>query len=205
MIRAHAVVYDLEIEKCVPGDGPMDPNYQYCKGWGDKAGMGVSVLTAIDLWTGRSHVYLRDNLHDFQNLCARRGNVIGFNSASFDDLVMAAAGFPVITTWDLKVALGGLLPGGVRVKGRKLSDYVRVNLPGQDGKSMDGADAPKAWQREEYGRVIDYCMGDTFLLAELVSCLPSIVDPVTRQTVQVHAPFLADVVANQIPLFDAAA
>lgn len=204
--RLHAVVYDLEIKKCVPGDAPIDPNYEYCKGWGDKAGMGVSVLTAVDMYTGRGHVFLEDNLADFQELAARRGTLIGFNSRDFDDKVMAAAGVPVTTTWDFKVALGGLLNGGARVKGRRLADFIRVNLPGlQLEKEMDGAEAPKAWQREEYGRVIEYCMGDTFRLAALVSLLPTIIDPVTGQTVQVHAPFLADHVANQIPLFDSAA
>lgn len=202
MIRAHAVVYDIEIEKCVPDGDIRNPGYEYCKGWGDKAGMGVSVVAAIDLWTGRPHVFLKDNLEDFQQLVASRTNLIGFNSAYFDDLVLAAAGFPVVTTWDMKAEFGGLLKGGTRVKGRSLADFVRVNLPGQQGKSMDGADAPKAWQREEFGRVIDYCLGDVYLTAELLSKLPNIIDPVTGQTVQVYAPFLADHVANQLTLLD---
>jgi hypothetical protein len=200
MRQIHAIVYDLEIINCVPGDGPNDPDYTYCKGWGDHAGMGVSVLTAIDMWTGRPHVFLEDNLMDFQDLVASRTTLIGFNSEGFDDKVMAAAGVPVKTTFDLKKALGGVSKGGGRVKGRALADYLRVNFPGAEGKAMHGSEAPRAWQRKEYGRVIDYCMGDTFLTAKLVEKLPTIIDPVTGQTVQVYAPFLADTAVNQLPI-----
>jgi hypothetical protein len=200
MRQIHAVVYDLEIINCVPGDGPNDPDYAYCKGWGDKAGMGVSVLTAIDMWTGRPHIFLEDNLPDFQDLVASRTTLIGFNSEDFDDKVMAAAGVPVKTTFDLKKALGGVLPGGARVKGRTLADYLRVNFPGAEGKSMHGSEAPKKWQRKEWGEVIDYCMGDTYLTAKLVDKLPTIIDPVTGQTVQVYAPFLTDTAVNQLPI-----
>lgn len=203
--RAHAVVYDIEIKKCVPDDQPRDPNYEYCNGWGDKAGMGVSVVGAIDLWTGRPHVFLEDNLAEFQELVASRTDLIGFNSRSFDDLVLAAAGYHVITTWDMKVEFGGLLTGGSRVKGRSLADFVRVNLPGQQGKAMQGSEAPRAWQREEFGRVVDYCLGDVYLTAMLLGKLPTIIDPVTGQAVQVVAPFLADHQANQLSLLDPAA
>lgn len=200
MKQLHAIVYDLEIINCVPDAGPNDPNYTYCKGWGDKEGMGVSVVTAIDMWTGRPYVFLEDNLMDFQDLVSTRTNLIGFNSIDFDDKVMAAAGVPVTTTWDLKKALGGVLPGGTRVKGRGLADYLRVNFPGQEGKSMHGSEAPRAWQRKEYGRVIDYCGGDTFWTAKLVDRLPTIIDPVSGQTVQVRAPFLEDTAVNQLPI-----
>jgi hypothetical protein len=48
--------------------------------------------------------------------------------------------------------------------------------------------------------VIDYCLSDTWHLAKLVDKLPTIIDPVTGQTVHVRAPFLEDTALNQLPI-----
>ena len=191
MKKLHACVYDAEIVHCVPQHGEeRESDLTYCGGWGDKAGMGVAVVCAIDLWTGRSHIFLEDNLADFQRLAASRHSLVGFNSLSFDDGLLAAAGYPVTTTYDLKRELSNVLPGGQRVKGRTLDDYCRVNLPAAGGKSMHGGDAPKHWQRNKRGTVINYCMKDVWLTASLLCLLPGpIIDPATGQTVKVTVPF----------------
>lgn len=190
MKRLHCCVYDAEIVNCVPNrDEEREPDLTYCQGWGDKKGMGVAVVVALDLWSFRTHIFFEDNLADFQRLASMRHNLVGFNSKSFDDPLLAAAGFPVTTTFDLKEAFGGVLPGGQRVKGRTLDDFCRANLPGSGGKSMHGGDAPKYWQRGKRGTVTNYCSKDVWLTAELLCLLPGfIIDPATGQSVKVGVP-----------------
>lgn len=189
MRRIDAVVYDLEIVRCVPCNGEeREPDLEYCGGWGDRAGMGISVLCAYDMYLGRMHTFLADNLDDFFELITHRQHLIGFNSKQFDDRVVeAVTGRHIETTYDLKdevfAATGekrGMSPKG----GRTLDELCRVNLGGAK-KSEHGGDAPKLWQRGKYGRVINYCMKDVWLTARLVDKLPSIIDPVTGQTLTV--------------------
>jgi hypothetical protein len=178
--RLCCVVYDLEIVRCVPQRGePRDPQYQYCEGWHDKAGMGISVIGALDLRTWTPRVFLEDNFSDFVALCADVGQVVGFNSISFDDAVCAAAGLDVQTTYDLKAEFLAACPD--RKAGRRLDDIARANLG--VGKSGSGADAPKLWQRGMYGQVIDYCLTDVRHTAMLVTMLPELIDPVSGRRI----------------------
>lgn len=184
MKRLDAIVYDAEIVNCVPtSDEPRDPDLAYCQGWNDKAGMGVAVVAAIDLWTGQPRIFLEDNLAEFAAMVATRFHLIGFNSKSFDDPLLAAAGVSVTTTYDLKLEFFKAL--GQRLKsykgGRTLDAIAAANLGEQ--KSMKGALAPVLWQRGQKGQVIDYCLKDVFLTARLIHKLPALIDPVTGQTV----------------------
>lgn len=183
MRRLDALVYDLETARAVRGrNEDMDPAYEYADGWTDFAGMGVACLCAIDLYTGRPHIFLDDNLDDFVALVAQRKHLVGFNSIMFDDKVLAAAGYPVTTTYDLKVEAQGVV-AGKRVAGRRLSDFARVNL-GIEKPLENHAEIPKMWQREERGAVINECMSDVHLLAELIARLPTLIDPVSSREFQ---------------------
>lgn len=185
--RLDAVVYDLEIARAIQGRGEERlPDVDYCDGWSDYAGMGVACCCAVDLLTGQAHVYLADNLADFALLAADRRYVMGFNSQAFDDLVMAAAGVEVTTNYDLKVEAQGVV-NGKRVPGRRLDDFVRVNL-GVSKPIQNHAMLPVMWQRGERGTVIDECLSDVYLTAALIQRLPVLIDPVTMQPITLRAP-----------------
>lgn len=180
MRRLDAVVYDLETARAICGHNEdRKEGVEYAKGWSDFAGMGVACLCAIDLYTGKPHVFLEDNLLDFTALAAQRKHLVGFNSIMFDDKVLAAAGYPVTTTYDLKVEAQGVI-AGKRIPGRRLSDFARVNL-GVEKPMQNHAAIPEMWQRGERGAVIDECMSDVHLLAELIARLPTLVDPVSSR------------------------
>lgn len=180
MRRLDAVVYDLETARAICGrNEDRKEGVEYAEGWSDFAGMGVACLCAIDLYTGKPHVFLEDNLLDFTALAAQRKHLVGFNSIMFDDKVLAAAGYPVTTTYDLKVEAQGVI-AGKRMPGRRLSDFARVNL-GVEKPMQNHAAIPEMWQRGERGAVIDECMSDVHLLAELIARLPTLVDPVSSR------------------------
>lgn len=63
------VIYDIEIIKAVPDRKfPRSEGVEYCAGWDDHAGMGVSVIGAYDYFTGRARVFCKDNFDEFRNL-----------------------------------------------------------------------------------------------------------------------------------------
>jgi hypothetical protein len=186
-MKLHAVVYDTEIVRKIPDSGEERiPGIEYCNGWTDFVGMGIAVLCAIDLWTDRAHVFLEDNLDDFAKLVAARGNlVIGYNSKRFDDKLLAAHEIRVETAYDLgEEILSAIKSRRKLVKGgQTLSEIARVNLNAQ--KALDGAQAPVLWQQGKRGQVINYCMKDTWLLAQLVRMGTKLKDPVTGQLFEV--------------------
>lgn len=192
MRRFNAIVYDAEIERAIPGfNEDRLPDIEYCKGWTDYEGMGIAVVCAIDLRDGSSHVFLRDNLDDFRELIADVDHVAGFNSINFDDRLLSFHCVPVQTTYDLKkeifTACGETLRG--YKGGRTLDRMCQAN--GIPGKDMSGAMAPILWQRGEKGKVIDYCLADVHKTARLLYKVPSLIDPVSGQTLEVR-PFLAE-------------
>lgn len=188
----NCIVYDIEIARCIPDRGkPNAPDLSYCLGWDDHAGMGIAVLCAFDLLDGMPHVFLADNLDAFATLIDGR-TVAGFNNRGFDDKLLAANDITVGASWDLLCALR-LAVGepetftrGVTKGGRTLDALASVNLGVT--KSMDGGLAPVEWQRGNRGAVIDYCLRDVMLTVALLRKLPTLIDPVTRVTVQVDGP-----------------
>lgn len=193
MSRPSVLLYDLEIARCIPSiKEDRKPAYEYCLGWDDHAGMGISVLVAYDFPTDSVHVYCEDNVWDFAALAQRRKHIVGFNSLAFDDRVVAAYGLTVKTTWDLRMELLKRVNGDTkRHAGRRLADWLQANnLP---PKTESGARAPELWQDRQYGRVIDYCVQDVMLTKRLVERLPDLVDPLTGVTVHCVPPWLEPV------------
>jgi hypothetical protein len=169
LLPQDALIYDAEIIKCIPDKGkPNDENYEYCQGWGDHKGMGISCICAFDLFTRMPHVFLKDNFDEFQDLVAEREYVIGFNSKHFDDKLCAAHGLKVQTTFDLhceyKIAMG--YGANARIIGSGL-DPIAMKQFGV-GKSEKAKGAPQMWQDGEHGRVINYCMRDVMLTMKIL-------------------------------------
>ena len=160
------IVYDIEIEKAILGKGETpQEGIEYCKGWHDHVGMGISVVTAYDFFEDRYYVFLQDNLHELEALCSGR-TVIGFNSSRFDDKVCMASGVTVETTYDLRFEILAALNLDQYARGLNLDRIAKANLPA--GKTGHGAQAPVDWQKGRYGHVINYCLEDTRITKRLI-------------------------------------
>jgi len=160
------LVYDLEIINCVPGkDKPLD-GIKYCQGWGDHAGMGISVIGAFDYSTQRYRVFLEDNFDAFVNLARDSDLLVTFNGIAFDHKVLAAClNFnPILKDYDLLLEMTKAA-GVYNAKGFSLDATSRANF--KNGKSGDGRLAPINWQEGHRGNVIDYCLEDVRLTKAL--------------------------------------
>lgn len=187
------IVYDTEIVRCIPDrNKPRDPTLEYCEGWKDFVGMGISVLCAIDLRDRIPRVFMKDNFDQFSEW-ARGRIVAGFNNHDFDDPLARAHGIEIEHSFDLlravRLACGepGVYTRGVTKAGRSVNAMARVNLGGMQ-KSEDGAQAPVLWQRGQVGRVVDYCLRDVSIEARLIWKLPTLIDPLTGDELAVEYP-----------------
>jgi len=165
------LIYDCEIKKAIQGrKEPRAEGIEYCKGWDDHAGMGISCITAYDYRERRFRVFLEDNFDEFQTLVKER-LVIGFNSINFDDKLCAANGLEVTTEYDVLVELWAAAGLGPKFNYRThggfgLDACGSVNF--HRNKTGSGANAPVWWQRKLFGRTIDYCLEDSNLTKMLV-------------------------------------
>lgn len=177
------IVYDLEIRRAVQakGDERME-GVEYCKGWTDYAGMGISCLVAFDCDAAIYRVFMGDNLSSFNELANRTDRVVGFNNITFDDQVCMAAG--VVWQKEKSIDLARLIwraagiPEGEHPKGLSLDAICQANKLG--GKTGNGLMAPVMFQRGEYGGLIDYCVADVGLTLKLYRRIFSdggIIDP----------------------------
>jgi hypothetical protein len=169
------IVYDCEIEKAIPDRREaLLPGIEYCGGWRDFQGMGISVITTYDRSNGQSRIFLKDNLPEFVKLANNPNNrMLGFNNRNFDDQLVATIGATIQPerSVDLLRAIWvtkGLDPSVFNPRthgGYGLNACARTNL-GEE-KSGTGVLAPIEWQRGNRGAVIDYCMRDTLLTYRL--------------------------------------
>lgn len=168
------IIYDCEIIKAIPNrDGSKLEGIEYCSGWRDFAGMGVSVTGVYDYADGRYRVFCKDNIAEFAKLIFERELFVGFNSIPFDNALLAASGWPVPPAekcYDLLReiwAAAGLGPEfDFKTHGGYGLDAVCLKNFGSR-KSGDGALAPVLWQQGKIGAVIDYCLDDIFLSKQL--------------------------------------
>ncbi|CAB5083340.1 hypothetical protein IST4116A_01234 [Burkholderia cenocepacia] len=165
----NSLIYDIEIVKAILGRGEERiEGIQYCDGWHDHAGMGISVIGAYDYAEARYRVFCEDNLDEFVALCAERAPLVSFNGIGFDDKVINAtldpySAMPKSFRYDLLAEIwraAGLDPtfGGNSHTGYGLDATCEVNFGIR--KSGNGAHAPIAWQQGRVGEVIDYCLND---------------------------------------------
>lgn len=163
------LILDAEIEKCIPPrNKPKDPNLQYCEGWGDKEGMGITVVCAWSFPRDIPMVFLKDNFDELQHQIYNHDIIVGFNNIPFDNALLRANGFTISDgdSYDILRefwAAAGLGPkfvpqthGGYGLEAIASSNFI-------GGKSGSGELAPVLWQRGQYGQVIDYCMRDVWL------------------------------------------
>jgi hypothetical protein len=188
------LIYDVEIVRCIPEkDAPRREDLEYCEGWTDYAGMGVSVACVYDVEARSVRVFLEDNLAELVEL-ARNQVLVGFNNHGFDDHVLAAAGVTWFASYDLLAEIRAVADGsrtyvrGLTRAGRKLADVCAANLASHNQKTGSGAHAPELWQKGRRGEVIDYCIRDVLLLAKVIAKLPRLIDPATGRELSVRMP-----------------
>ena len=161
-----AFIYDLEIVKAIPNKNEERmQNIQYCDGWHDHAGMGMSCLCGYDTLSQRTRVLLNDNVKDFQEYTEGDTLIVTFNGINFDDKVLRACfpdlNYPLTTPhYDILAEVRGKTGQFV-----KLDQLCRDN--GLTVKSGSGAFAPVLWQQKKFGEVIDYCCNDVQMTWEL--------------------------------------
>lgn len=190
------IVYDVEIERCIPDQQPNDPRYQYCEGWDDYAGMGIACICTFDLVARQPRIFLKDNFGAFRHYTLS-GALVGFNNHSFDDRVIAAAGAAPPVSHDL---LGSIRAAAgepsIYTYGQTKGSRRLGGLAGLNGVPYRGpgaiVDAPQEWQRGNHGIVIDYCMRDVMMLVALVDLARAqgfLLDSATGEIVTLPPPF----------------
>lgn len=159
-----AIVYDTEIVRCIPPVIPEFAGLQYCRGWTDYAGMGISVIGAYDYAEDRYRIFLQDNLEEFQKLLDKTELVVGYNTLRFDNPLLAAHGLTVPDgkNFDLLARLRAVAGAA---KGLNLNSLAEANFGA--GKTDSGALAPVKFQLGERGAVFDYCLADVWLTKRL--------------------------------------
>ena len=176
------IVLDTEIKKMILGRNEnYQPGLQYCGGWSDYAGMGISVVCVFDMSTGLMHTLTPEENDDhatmLQGLINKADYIVGFNNNSFDNNLLAAGGFtiPAEKSYDIYVQVidaAGLsnAPFAAR-KGYKLDDIARANgIPGK-AEAEGGALAPVLYQRGELERLYSYCAQDVQMTVDVLNLI----------------------------------
>lgn len=191
LAKIEAIVYDVEIVAAIPVAGEVrDPELHYCNGWQDYEGMGLSVVTAYDFVDRQYQVYLLDNLHEFKTLVNSRRCLIGFNNDRFDNSVLRANDFyiPPEKSWDNWKAIIERQNPGER-SGFALKDLLLANdMPAKTGL---GSEAPKLAQTGKWGKLINYCLGDTSKQVQVLrlSCSGLLRNPKTTGYLEITPPW----------------
>lgn len=202
-------LYDIEIVKAIPQGEPL-PGIAYCAGWHDHANMGISVIGA---WTIESlpsmwaatfadcpalKFYSAPGFGEFRRDIKQADLIVGFNSVSFDDKVCAANGITVRTDYDI-------LRECYKAKGLNpcpemyTDDYNGYGLDAlckstlHAAKTGNGELAPVWWQRNEKERVINYCLNDVRLTAQLFERIINdqpLIDPITGISLYLRNPLI---------------
>jgi hypothetical protein len=188
------LIYDIEIIKAIPTREPQIDGIEYCDGWLDHEGMGISVIgyqyndEPIDCClSAASFLDLLISLDDEEY------TLVGFNSRSFDDKLLAANGLEDIQTdYDLleevRIAAGfqahfQSVPRGYSYK---LDAIAKANGMAKTGS---GELAPVLWQQGKEQQVIDYCKMDIAITAAMLDLglVGELIDPNTGDKLQLRA------------------
>lgn len=191
------IIYDAEIEKAIESKSHRrQEGIEYCEGWKDFEGMGLTVVCAYDYVTDRYRVFMEDNLHDFAELIGAADLLVGFNSIPFDNQLLRAQGLFVDDgrCYDLlrEIWIGaGLAPEFEYPShiGYGLDDVCKANFG--VSKTGHGALAPVDWQRGRYGSVTDYCLADVALTKKLLDKVIRsgwLISPKTGESIKIRRP-----------------
>lgn len=191
------LIYDTEIKKCIP---PKDGknwihDLEYCKGWRDFRGMGISYLGFIlQEETGENEYYYlsEQDIYKFPVFCEEADLIVGFNSKAFDDNLLHAYNLDIKTDYDLleeiRIASGQppqYVPGITR-EGYSLDAMAKANF--NLGKTGSGEKAPILFQRGEITELLSYFKRDVQLTQKLYNSRDRLIDPTNRSILQLRDP-----------------
>lgn len=177
MNKTNRLIYDVEIIKAIPTKEREIDGIEYCNGWGDFEGMGISVIgwkwnqEPVEHCLNAASFF--DVLLQLEDIAIdERYLLVGFNSRSFDDKLLDANGLEGITThYDLleqvRIAAGFTadfrsVPRGYSYK---LDAIAKANGMAKTGS---GELAPVMWQQDKHQNVIDYCKMDVEITSAIL-------------------------------------
>jgi hypothetical protein len=188
------LIYDIEIIKAIPTREPQIDGIEYCDGWTDHEGMGISVIGYQYNDEPIEHCLSAASFLDLLiSLDNEEYALVGFNSRSFDDKLLAANGLEDIETdYDLleevRIAAGfrahfQSVPKGYSYK---LDAIAKANGMAKTGS---GELAPVLWQQGKEQQVIDYCEMDIAITAAMLDLglAGELIDPNTGDKLQLRA------------------
>lgn len=181
--------YYCEIIKCIPGEDP-DPNYEYCRGWGDFENMGISVIGFGFIETSEEAYFSLDPFSEFYKAINEADRIMGFNSRKFDDNLCKANGMDIDTDYDLlqeiRIAAYGSSHWQDQPEGFSYS-LAKVGSANGLAKTGSGTYAPILWQDGEKDMVIKYCMNDVLISMKiyLLGINGQLIDPNTGKNLQI--------------------
>lgn len=172
------IVLDAEIKKLIRNkDEKLLEGLEYCDGWQDHAGMGISVLGVYNYEDGRYRTFMSDNLGELQSLIDRADFVVGYNIIKFDGPLLANNGINIPPEKYFDILVEIWRASGLSCEydkenhsGFHLAQTIEENISGAC-KTGNGADAPVLWQQGRIGQLIDYCMSDVFLTKKLMDSI----------------------------------
>jgi hypothetical protein len=193
--------YDLEIVNTIPPKdaGDRNPSIEYCGGWADFDGMGISVIGCcwiqidgkdrVSLFDPMALIADRYGLAKFASMVSYADGIVGFNSCQFDDQLMMANGVSILTTYDLLEEIRISSYGSADYRDcPKGHSYSLGKIAAANGlaKTGNGANAAIQWQQGCHDMVIEYCKNDVAITAKLfrMGLTGILKDPNTGQLLQ---------------------
>lgn len=170
------IIIDAEIEKAILGRNETKiEGIEYCGGWRDFEGMGISCVCTYDIVTHLSRAFLNteEEMSALQRYIEDKPTA-GFNTRRFDIPLLKQHHIEVTQDahYDILeevwIALG-LNPDkfNPRTHGGWGLDAVCQATLGI-AKTGNGALAPVWWQQGKRGNVIDYCLNDCHMEGSLL-------------------------------------
>ena len=148
------IVFDLETKKTFDEVGGYTNNHL----------LGVTVCGVYEYITGKYRVYKESELGEMEKLFAQADLLIGFNSKSFDNVVLQ----PYFSNLDLnKVPHLDILEETTRVLGHRLKLESIAQSTLYEGKSGSGLDAIKYYREGDWDSLIKYCLDDVRVTKEV--------------------------------------
>jgi DEAD/DEAH box helicase domain-containing protein len=194
------LVYDCEIARMIPSSRePIDFTLEYCGGWNDYAGMGISVIGYLFVEDNQPYPgivsyasepkKLKSQIDNFLSKVVRAQSIIGFNSRNFDDRLLQTHGIPIQTDYDLLENIRLATIGSPRWQDTpsgwsyKLDAIARVNGMRKTGS---GELAPKLWQQGRKQELVDYCLNDVAITHKILNLgiKGELIDPNTRRRIR---------------------
>jgi len=187
------LIYDTEILKCIPDKNkPQNPELEYCGGWNDFKGMGISCL-AYQFDT-KGVVFDWDDFDErnkFIALIKNQSKIIGFNSIQFDDQLLRANGIEIETTLDVLQEIRFAAFGSHDWRDTPIGYTYSLDAIATANchkKTSTGAKAPALWQQGQKKFVRDYCLNDVILTSAILHLAleGNLVDPNTGDFLKLY-------------------